>query len=115
MDKYLSQLLDEMPESTLHDVAQNIMDETILEEVKRRLLKPFLLRKPRPSPPPYPSIKARERKRKAIVREFDPNFPSKALRTTANYQQKILDLFNVIKTDELAFRQTPFTMGVFEP
>ena len=87
MDENISQLLDKIPESTVHDVAQNIMDEPIPEEVKRKLLKPLLPRKPRPSPAPHPSIKARERKRKAIVREFNPNFPSKALRTTADYQQ----------------------------
>ena len=104
-----------MPESSFHDVAQNIMDEPIPEEVKGRLLKPLLSRKSRPSPLPHPSIKAREMKRKAIVRESDPNFPSKALRTTANYQQEILDLFDVTKTDELAFRQTPFMIGSFEP
>ena len=113
MDKYLSQF-DEIPESILHDVAQNIIDEPITEEVKWRLLKPLLPRKPRHIPAPRPSIKAGERKRKAIVREFDPNFPSKALRTTADYQQEILDLFDVAsnkKTDELAFRQTPWAIG----
>ena len=111
MDKYLSRKLAERPELTLHDVAQNTMDEPIPEEVKGRLLKPLLPRKPRPSPAPLLSIKAKEKKRKAIVREFDPNFPSKALRTTADYQQEILNLFDVAsnkKTDELAFRQTPF-------
>ena len=92
------------------------MDEPIPEEVKRRLLKPLLPRKLRPSPAPRPSIKASERKRKAIVREFDPNFPFKALRTTADYQPDILNLFDVTSnktTDELAFRQTPFAIGSF--
>ena len=42
----------------------------------------------RPSPPPR---KLKERKRKAIVREFDPNFPSKKLRTTADYQKEVLE------------------------
>ena len=91
MDKYIRQLMDEIPESTLHDEAQNIMDEPIPEEVKRRLLKPLLQRKPRPSPAPRPSIKSRERKMNTIVSKFDQNFPSKALRTTAGYQQEILD------------------------
>ena len=105
-----------MPESTLHDVAQNIMDEPISEEIKRRLLKPLLPRKPRPSPAPRPRIKTREKKRKAIVREFDQNFHSKALRTTADYKQEIPNLFDVAsnkKTDELAFRQTPWAIGSF--
>ena len=63
MDEYLRQLLDKMAESTFHDVAQNIMNKPFPEEVKRRLLKPVLQRKPRPSPAPRPSIKAREIKR----------------------------------------------------
>ena len=116
MGKYRSQLLDEMTESTLHDVAQNIMEEPIPEEVKRRLLKALLPRNRRPSPAPRPSIKAEERKMIAIVREFDPNFSSKALRMTADYQQEIPNLFDVAsnkKTDELAFRQTPFAIGSF--
>ena len=98
-----------------HEVAQSIIDEPIPEEVKRRLLKPLLPRMPQPSPPPRPSKKG-GKKRKAIVRETDPNFPSKALRTTADYQQEILNLFDVKsnkKTDELAFRQTPWTIGSF--
>ena len=92
---YTHPILAEMPESTLHDVAQNIMDEPIPEEVKRRLLKPLLPRKPRPSPAPRPRILTREKKGKAIVREFDQNFPSKALRTTADYKQEIPNLFDV--------------------
>ena len=116
MDEYISQLLAEVPESTLHDVAQNIKDEPIHEGVKKGLLKPLLPRKPRPSPAPRPSIKAKEKKRKAIVREFDPNFPSKALRTTADHQQEILNLFDVASnknTDGIAFRQTPWAIGSF--
>ena len=69
MDKYISQLV-EIPESTLHDVAKNIIDEPFPEEVKRRLLKPLLPRKPQPSPPPRPSTKARDKKRKTIVRKI---------------------------------------------
>ena len=116
MDKYLSHLLDEMPESTLHDVVQNIMDEPVPEEVKWRLPKPLLPRNLRPSRAPRSSIKAREKKRNAIVRELNPNFPSKALRTTADYQQEILIMYDVASnktTDELAFRQTPFAIGSF--
>ena len=53
MNKYIRKLLAEMPESTPHDVVQNIMDELIPDEVKRRLLKPLLPRQPRPPPPPH--------------------------------------------------------------
>ena len=94
------------PAPALHDVAQNIPDEPNSEEVKRRLLKPLLPQNPRPVPPPRPS---RRRKRKAIVEEFD--LLPKALRTTADYQQEILDLFDVASNKKkLAFRQTPWAI-----
>ena len=81
----------------------------IFDEVKRRLLKPLLPRNPRHVPPPLPS---RRRKRKAIAEEFDP-LP-KTLRTTADYQQEILDLFaSNKKTDVLTFQQTPWVIGSF--
>ena len=88
------------PAPALHDVVQNILDEPISEEVKRRLLKPLLPRNPRPVPPPHPK---RRQKMKAIVEELDP-LP-KTLRTTSDYQQKILDLFaSNKKTDVLTFK-----------
>ena len=97
------------PAPALHDVVYTILGEPISEEVKRRLLKPLLPRNPRPVPPPRPS---KRRKRKAIVEEFDPL--SIALRTTADYQQEILDLFDVASNKKkLAFRQTPWAIGSF--
>jgi len=47
-------------------VVQNILDEPILEAVKKRLLKPLL---PRPIPPPR---KRNVKKQKAMLHEFDP-------------------------------------------
>ena len=47
-------------------VVNNILDEPISEAVKER---PLLPRKYRPSPPPR---KAKESKRKAIIKEFEP-------------------------------------------
>ena len=75
MDEYIDQLLAEMetPEP-LRGVVHNILDDPIPEEVKKRLLKPLLLGKYRPSPPPR---KAKERKRKATVEEFDHIAPPK--------------------------------------
>ena len=88
------------PVPALHDVVQNILDEPISEEVKRRLLKPLLPRNIRPVPPQRPSKRI---KRKAIVKEFD--LLPKAPRTTADYQQEILDLFDVASNKrKLAFR-----------
>ena len=69
MDEYIEQLLAEMPDSTLHDVVKNILDEPIPEAAKRRLLKPLKPRKYRPSPPPR---RKKAAKRRAIAEEFDP-------------------------------------------
>ena len=110
MDEYIEQLLAEMPESTLHDVVKNILDEPIPEAVKGRLLKPLQPRKYRPSPPPR---KAKERKRKAIEEEFDPIPRHKVLRSVKDYQDEIQGLFAENKTDELTFRQTGWTLGNF--
>ena len=97
------------PAPAFHDVVQNILDEPISEEVKRRLLKPLLPRNPRPVPPPRPR---RRRKRNAIVENFDP-FP-KAFRATADYQHELLNLFaSNKKTDVLTFRQNPWVIGNF--
>ena len=57
--------------------------------MQRRLFKPLLPGKPQPSRPPRTR---KERKRKAIVEEFDP------LKR---------------KTDELVFRQTPWVIGKY--
>ena len=66
----MDQILADMPDnqSTLCDVVQNILDEPIPEAVKERLFKPLQPGKYRPSPP------KKDRKRKAIEEEFDPNF-----------------------------------------
>ena len=108
MDKYIEQLLAEIPDPTFHDVIKNILDEPIPEAVKEHLLKPLKPGKCRPSPPPR---KLKERKRKAIVREFDPNFPSKTLRTTADYQKEVLELVSAEKVGEPIFCQTPWVIG----
>ena len=108
MDEYIEQLLAEMPESTLHDVVKNILDEPIPEAVKGRLLKPLQPRKYRPSPPPR---KAKERKRKAIEKEFDPIPRHKVLRSVKDYQDELLGLFE--ENNELTFRQTPWALGNF--
>ena len=108
MDEYIEQLLAEMPESTLHDVVKNILNEPIPEAVKGRLLKPLQPRKYRPSPPPR---KAKERKRKAIEKEFDPIPRHKVLRSVKDYQDEIQGLF--AENNELTFRQTPWALGNF--
>ena len=106
MDEYLKQLLAEMPDSAFHDVVKNILDETIPEVVKRRLLKPLKPQKYRPIPPPR---KAKAKKRKAIQEEFDPiqKLPSSA----KDYQDELRGLFEEPK--ELVFRRTRWTFANF--
>ena len=110
MNKYIEQLLAEMPDSALHDVVQNILDEPIPEAVKRRLLRPLQPRKYRPIPPPR---RAKERTRKTIEEAFDPIPRHKVLRSVKDYQDELLGLFEENKTDELTFRQTPWALGNF--
>ncbi|KAK3791050.1 hypothetical protein RRG08_010454 [Elysia crispata] len=95
-------------QSTLHDVVKNILDEPIPEAVKRRLLRPLQPRKYRPIPPPR---RAKERKRKAIEKEFDPIPRHKVLRSVKDYQDEIQGLFE--ENNELTFRPAPWALGNF--
>ena len=72
-----------MPEPT----QTNILNDPISRAEKQGLLKPLVFGKPRPSRPPR---MRKDRKRKAILEEFDPLPPQKAVRTIQDYQQKIL-------------------------
>ena len=104
LDEYIEQLLAEMPEP----VVNNILDEPISEAVKER---PLLPRKYRPSPPPR---KAKERKKKAIIKEFDPAPIFKPFRTIQDYQKEILEMFKeASKNGKLVFRKTPWAIGKF--
>ena len=108
LDEYIDQLLAD--DSPLQGVAQNILDEPILDAVKKRLLKPLAPRKYRPSPPPR---KAKDRKKKAVEIEFDPISRQKSLRSVKEYQDEILDLFAEKDAGELALRPTPWVIGRF--
>ena len=104
LDEYIEQLLAEMPEP----VVNNILDEPISEAVKER---PLLPRKYRPSPPPR---KANEKKKKAIIKEFDPAPIFKPFRTIQDYQKEILEMFKeASKNGKLVFRKTPWAIGKF--
>ena len=75
MDEYIEQVLAEMQiQEPPQDSVQSILDDPILEAVKKHLLKSLLSKKYRPSAPPR---KRKERKQKAILEEFDPNPPQK--------------------------------------
>ena len=89
MDEYVSQLLAEMQiPDPVQKVVRNILDESIPEAVKERLLRPLLPSKYRPTAPPRAK---KERRRKALQREFDP-LPHK-------------------KEEKLEFRKTPWAIG----
>ena len=107
MDEYIEQLLAEMPApAVLQDVVRNILDAPISEAVKKRLLKPLLPEAYRPTPPPR---KARERKRKAIIKEFDPVV--KQPKMIQDYQEDILG--HPLEQEGLVFRRTQWAIGNF--
>ena len=111
MDEYIDQLLAEMqmPEPA-QKVARNILDEPIPETVKRRLLKPLLPTKYRPprQPPMW-----KDRESKAILEQFDPLPPQKAVRTVEDYQQEILEVFEEEQRHELLLYRTLWVIGSF--
>ena len=105
MDEFIDKLLAEMqmPEPA-QKVVRNILDESIPETVKRRLLKPLYPGKYR-TPLPPPTWKDRERK--AILEEFDPLPPHKAVRAIQDYQQEIVEE----QRHEQVFYRTPWVIG----
>ena len=70
MDEYIAQLLAEMQiPDPVQKVVRNILDESIPEAMKERLLIPLLPNKYRPTAPPRAK---RGRRRKTLLEEFDP-------------------------------------------
>ena len=106
MDQYINQLLADMREPA-QKVLRNILDEPILETVKRRLLKPLY-----PGPPRPPPI-WKDRKRKAILEACDPLPVQKAFRPIQDYKREILKVFEQKKRHEQVFYRTPWVIGNF--
>ena len=63
--------------------------------MKRRLLTPLLLQRYKPVDH---RRKRKERKRRALLREFDLYCPQR-IRNVTSYQNEILDLFDVAKRE----------------
>ena len=107
MDEYIDQLLAEMqmPEPA-QEVVRNILDEHILETVKRRSLKPLFPTQYRPLRPP-PTWKDRESK--AILEQFDPLPLQKIVRTIQDYQREILE--EEQKRHGQVIYRTPWAIG----
>ena len=100
-----------MPEPT----QTNILKDPIPRAEKQGLLKPLLFGKSRPSRPPR---MRKDRKRKAILEEFDPLPPQKAVRTIQDYQQEILEVFEEgaqarKKRHKQVFYRTSWVIGNF--
>ena len=109
MDEYIDQLLAEMQMPELaQKVVRNTLDEPIPEKVERRLLKPLFPKKYRP---PRPPTTWKDRESKAILEQFDPLPPQKAIRTVQDYQQEILEVFEEEQRHELVFYRTPWVIG----
>ena len=85
----LEQLLAE-DAPAVRKTIQNILDEPISEKVEKSLDKPLL---PKPFQPTAPS-RRRWRKTQEILRKFDP-ISRENFRNATNYQNEILDLYNI--------------------
>ena len=72
---------------------QNILDEPISEETEQSLEKPLFPKPFQPTAPTAPPRQRRGRKRKEILRGFDP-IPRENIRTVTDYQNEILDMYD---------------------
>ena len=88
----LLQLLSEnMP--AVQKIIQNVLDEPISQETQKRLQLALL---PKPFQPRAPPRQRRTRKRQELLRKFDP-FPPQNIRTVTDYQNEILNLYDVAR------------------
>ena len=88
--RYLSQLLSENVPA-VQKIIQNVLEEPIPEEALKRLKSPL-------QPKPYqPIAPPRNRnRRQQLLRQYDP-FPPHNIRNVTDYQNEILDLYEVTK------------------
>ena len=89
---YLLQLLPENA-PVVKKIVQYALDEPISEETQKSLQPPLL---PKPFKPRAPSSPKRMRKRQELLRKFDP-FPPQNIRTVTDYQNEILNLYDVAR------------------
>ena len=89
--RYLSQLLSENVPA-VKKIIKNVLEEPIPEEAQKRLKSPLQPKPYQPIPPP------RNRNRRQLLRRFDP-FPPQNIRNVTDYQNEILNLYDVRKTE----------------
>ena len=90
--RYLSQLLSEnVP--VVKKIIKNVLEEPISEETQKRLKPPLQPKPYQPIPPPR-----NRNRRQQLLRQFDP-FPPHNVRNVTDYQNEILNLYDVAKTE----------------
>ena len=89
----LQDLLQLLPENVpaVQKIVQNALDEPISEETQKSLQPPLL---PKPFQPRAPPRK--RNRRQELLRQFNP-FPPQNIRTVTDYQNEILNLYNVAR------------------
>ena len=87
--RYLSQLISENVPA-VKKIIKNVLEEPISEETQKRLKSPLQPKPYQPIPPP------RNRNRRQLLRRFDP-FPPQNIRNVTDYQNEILNLYDVTK------------------
>ena len=90
--RYLSQLLPENVPA-VKKIIRNVLEEPIPEETKKRLKPPL---KPKPYKPIPPPRNRNRNRRQQLLGQFDP-FPPNSVRNVTDYQNEILDLYDVTK------------------
>ena len=88
--RYLSQLLSENVPA-VKKIIKNVLEEPIPEEAQKRLKPPLQPKPYQPIPPPR-----KRNRRQQLLRQFDP-FPPHNIRNVTDYQNEILNLYEVTK------------------
>ena len=87
--RYLSQLLSENVPA-VKKIVQNVLEEPISEETKKRLRPPLQPKLYQPIAPPR-----NRNRRQQLLRQFDP-YPPHNIRNVTDYQNEILNLYDVV-------------------
>ena len=88
--RYLSQLISENAPA-VKKIIKNVLEEPISEEAQKRLKPPLQPKPYKPIPPPR-----KRNRRQQLLREYDP-FPPHNVRNVTDYQNEILNLYDVTK------------------
>ena len=88
--RYLSQLISENAPA-VKKIIKNVLEEPIPEEAQKRLKPPLQPKPYQPIPPPR-----KRNRRQQLLRQYDP-FPPHNVRNVTDYQNEILNLYDVTK------------------